>query len=111
MHETKAIGELTGQEFRNPRQTIHLSKAELAEISDIPQHKFPEFWLGNISLLVQNASRILEALSMDSNVRAVVKRVKRYLEHHYADVRRVPERQAPKTPRADVPDRDWVGTI
>ncbi|TXH71579.1 MAG: DNA (cytosine-5-)-methyltransferase [Thiothrix sp.] len=83
---------ITGTTLRQHRQTLGLSQAKLAEIADIPQHMLSAFELEKADLPMHVLKAVSNALANSKKVTAVVTRAKRYRDHKYADVQKLPER-------------------
>ncbi len=89
--------ELTGLAVRTRRVELGLSQAKLAEMSCVPQHLISSFELGKTILAGNYLNSVQFALGNANNVSAVVKRSKRYQEHRYIEVKKLPERVAKAT--------------
>lgn len=85
---------ITGTTLRHHRQQLGLSQAKLAEIADIPQHMLSAFELEKADLPVALLSAVSNALANSEKVASVVKRAKRYRDHKYVEVQKLPERVA-----------------
>lgn len=92
--------ENTGSSLRERRIQFGLSQAKLSELSGVSQHLLSAYELEKITLTEDIIKKIARALSNTNNVDNLVTRKKRYREHHYIDVKNLPDRVA-KTIKTD----------
>lgn len=85
---------LNGQSLRTYRQQAGLSQAKLAELSGVPQHQLSAFELGKLALSDATIKQVSAALSDSKKVVELAGRIKRYREHKYVQVSKLPERIA-----------------
>jgi DNA (cytosine-5)-methyltransferase 1 len=91
---------VTGPKLRRCRQQLGLSQAKLAELCGISQHLLSAFELEKAELPSCTLDTVLAALSDKSRVAEIARRSKRYRDHKYCEVKRLPERitRASRTP-------------
>lgn len=85
---------MNGTTLRLHRQQLGLSQAKLAEIAKIPQHLLSAFELEKTDLPLALLNAISDVLADKEKVKSVIGREKRYRDHKYVDVQRLPERVA-----------------
>jgi DNA (cytosine-5)-methyltransferase 1 len=85
---------MTGTTLRLHRQQLGLSQAKLAELSGVSQHFLSAFELEKADLPLILLDAVLKALADKEKVASIVKRVKRYRDHEYIEVKKLPERVA-----------------
>src|SRR5262245_9814269 len=100
---------LTGPTLRAQREQMGLSQAKLAELSGLPQHILSAYELQKVGLSEVEITAISSVLADRVAVEALSRRKKRYREHVYTNMPRLPERvkRASKTPGNDA----YIATI
>ncbi|MDE3042872.1 MAG: DNA (cytosine-5-)-methyltransferase [Nitrospirota bacterium] len=83
---------MTGTNLRLHRQQLGLSQANLAELSGISQHILSAFELGKTDLPQTLRETVSQALANKKMVATLAEREKRYRQHKYVEVPKLPER-------------------
>ena len=83
---------MVGIQLREHRQRLGLSQAKLSELSGISQHLLSAFELDKTLLSPALLDTLASALSDTSQVVTLAKRNKRYQDHKYVEVPKLPER-------------------
>ncbi|MDE3050233.1 MAG: helix-turn-helix transcriptional regulator, partial [Nitrospirota bacterium] len=83
---------MTGTNLRLHRQQLGLSQANLAELSGISQHILSAFELGKTDLPQTLRETVSQALANKKMVATLAEREKRYRQHKYDEVPKLPER-------------------
>lgn len=89
--------DLNGQLLRAQRQLAGLSQARFSELCGVPQHQLSAFELGKLDLPESVLAKVSAALSDRAGAATLAGRSKRYREHTYVQVQRLPERVARAT--------------
>lgn len=95
---TADLMDLNGQLLRAQRQQAGLSQARFSELCGVPQHQLSAFELGKLDLPESSLAKVSSALSDRAGAASLAGRTKRYREHTYVQVQRLPERVARASP-------------
>ncbi|MDP2996188.1 MAG: DNA (cytosine-5-)-methyltransferase [Bryobacterales bacterium] len=91
---------MVGTQLRERRQQLGLSQAKLSELSGISQHLLSAFELDKAPLSPALLDALASALSDTTQVLTLANRTKRYQDHKYVEVPKLPDRvgRASRTP-------------
>jgi DNA (cytosine-5)-methyltransferase 1 len=101
--------QLSGTWLRTQREHLGLSQAKLAELSGLPQHMLSGFELQKLELSRFELDAIVLALSDRKRIGHLSRRPKRYQEHVYTSVPRLPERIAKAS--CTLGNREYLHTL